>query len=167
MAPPAKQNKNRRRKKRRTEDFSSDSDSDSSSASEQETQPIEPEEPKAEEAQNRINIDDIDVVSDTEEALADQGEETFSRETQQQLDKIKFTTTENKSLAEAKEIVKKDRQQLEGEFLAYMAGSFSNDLDELRKKPDFTEKSIVILAKTLQSGSNMFDEETLDALLNK
>ena len=165
MAPPSvdnKQKRNRRRKKRRTEDFSSDSDSDSDSSSS--SAPSDKEE-ETEKPTANINIDDIDIESDTEHATERANDEPLSAETQQQLKKIKFTSTANQSIAEAKETVRKDRQQLENEFLAHMATGFANDLDELRKKPDFNEKSIVILAKTLQSGSNMFDEETLNALL--
>lgn len=157
MAPPAsaKQARNRRRKKRRTEDFSSDSDSSSLSDDEQ---PLAAEpEPELDPA---VNIDDMDIASDTE-----QGEE-LDKDTRRQLDGVTFTATENQPLAEAKETVKQDRQHLESAYLAYMADKFSEDLDQLRKKPDFTDRSIVLLAKTLQLGSNMFDEDTLEAVLN-
>lgn len=164
MAPPPnpKQNRNRRKKKRRTEDFSSDSDSDSSDSSSTETEPAPVVEAPVEKA---INIDDVDIDSDSEKPH--NTEEPLSLEAQKQVKSIKFTTTENQALAEAQETIRKDRQQLESEFLGLMATGFAGDLDELRKKPDFTEKSIVMLAKTLQSGSNMFDDETLDALLKK
>lgn len=165
MAPPPnpKQSRNRRRKKRRTEDFSSDSDSsdsDSSSAA-----PTTTEEPTTTEPAPQIDMEDIDIESDSEMLGADASEGALSAETQQQLNSIKFTNTTNQPIAEAKDTVRKDRQQLENEFLAHMATGFANDLDELRKKPDFNEKSIVMLAKTLQSGHNMFDDETLNALL--
>lgn len=160
MAPPVnqKQTRNRKKKKRRTEDFSDSSSS--SSDSEQEVS-----EPKEEPAPE-INIDQIDIDSDSEAAQHPK-DDLLSRETQNQVKSIKFTTTENQALAEARETIKKDRNQLENEYLALLASGFANDLDELRKKPDFTEKSIVMLAKTLQSGSNMFDDEALDALLKK
>lgn len=165
MAPPPnpKQSRNRRRKKRRTEDFSSDSDSSDSDSSA--ATPPNREETTTVEPTAHIDLDDIDIESDTENLAADASEEVLSGETQQQLKSIKFTNTTNQPIAEAKETVRKDRQQLENEFLAHMATGFSNDLDELRKKPDFNEKSIVMLAKTLQSGNNMFDDETLNALL--
>lgn len=161
-----KQTKNRRRKKRRTEDFSSDSDSDSSNSSGNEAsekqEKISIENPE----QKQISIDDMDIVSDTE-TKPEEEDSQISREIQEKVDSIKFTSTQNQSLAEAKETVKKDRQELENKYLAYMATNFSDDLDQLRKKPDFTSNSIVLLAKTLQSGSNMFDSETLDALLKE
>ena len=166
MAPASvhtKQTKNRRRKKRRTEDFSSDSDSDSSSLSESETVQ-QPE--KTDEPQQQVSIDDMDIQSDSE-TKQDEEELQISKEIQKKVDNIKFTTTKNQTLAEAKETVHRDRQELENQYLAYMATNFSEDLDQLRKKPDFTSNSIVLLAKTLQSGSNMFDSETLAALLNQ
>lgn len=144
----------RRRKKRRTEDFSSDSDSDSDSL--QEAPNVREAPPPTETAtqSENINIDDIDIASESEEPE----KETAAL-------KITFTTTEQLPLQEAKEAVQKDRTQLENEYLAFMAGQFENDLDQLRQKPDFTASSIVILAKTLQSGANMFDSEVLEALL--
>lgn len=165
MAPPPnpKQSRNRRRKKRRTEDFSSDSESSDSDSSA--GVPSDKEESTKAQPTPQIDIDDIDIESDSEKLAADASEETLSAETQKRLNNIKFTNTANQPIAEAKETVRKDRQQLENEFLAHMATSFANDLDELRKKPDFNEKSIVMLAKTLQSGNNMFDDETLNALL--
>ena len=48
-----------------------------------------------------------------------------------------------------------------------MTNEFGDDLDELRKKPDFTEKSLVILAKTLQLGVNMFDIDVLNGLIQE
>lgn len=167
MAPAPTNTRNRRRKKRRTEDFSSDSSS-SDSESEQVVHSKDQDSPAIKTTDDvkeaEVNIDDIDMESDTEKEPA-VTEETLLEETQKQLAKIKFTTTENLPHNEAKVAVSKGRQQLENEYLAFMASNFANDLDELRKKPDFTEKSIVMLAKTLQSGSNMFDDETLDALL--
>ena len=53
------------------------------------------------------------------------------------------------------------------EFLKIMTTEFGDDLDELRKKPDFTEKSLVILAKTLQLGVNMFDIDVLNGLIQE
>lgn len=164
MAPPVndKKIKNRRRKKRRTEDFSSDSDSSSSSDNES---PIEPQNTEVSQPKADIDINDVDMESDEETAKTEN--EPLSKEVLEKVRNIKFTSLENPSLAEAQETLKKDKQQVENEYLALMASSFANDIDELRKKPDFTDKSVVMLAKTLQSGSNMFDEDSLDALLKK
>lgn len=172
MAPPIndKKVKNRRRKKRRTEDFSSDSDSDSSSSSSNDEAPTEaqeePTQPASQPAKS-IDINDVDVDSENEEAETQAQNEPLSKEVLDKVKSIKFTSLENQSLAEAQQTLNKDKQQLENEYLGLMATSFANDIDELRKKPDFTDKSVVMLAKALQSGSNMFDEDSLDALLKK
>ncbi|KAF3989838.1 hypothetical protein FT663_03376 [Candidozyma haemuli var. vulneris] len=172
MAPPIndKKVKNRRRKKRRTEDFSSDSDSDSSSSSSNDEAPTEaqeePTQPASQPAKS-IDINDVDVDSENEEAETQAQNEPLSKEVSDKVKSIKFTSLENQSSAEAQQTLNKDKQQLENEYLGLMATSFANDIDELRKKPDFTDKSVVMLAKALQSGSNMFDEDSLDALLKK
>lgn len=164
MAPPPAQTRNRRRKKRRTEDFSSDSSS-SDSETEQVADSGEQESATKDSiVQTEVNIDDIDIESENEKDL-DPEDTILLEETKQQLAKVKFTVTNNLLFNESKEAVRKDRGQLENEYLAFMASNFADDLDELRKKPDFKETSIVMLAKTLQSGANMFDDETLEALL--
>lgn len=170
MAPSVndKKARNRRRKKRRTEDISSDLDSDSSSSSSTSQGDDAPDQQDSEDREDtNININDIDVHSDNEEVGGSIRNEPLSREVLEKVKSIKFTSIENQSQAEAQETLKKDRQQLDNEYLSLMASSFANDIDELRKKPDFTDKSIVMLAKTLQSGSNMFDEDSLDAILKK
>ncbi|KAK6454002.1 ribosome-assembly protein 3-domain-containing protein [Scheffersomyces xylosifermentans] len=175
MAPRNEKPKNRRRKKRRTEDFSSDSDS--STDSEQEQTQIEQEDKEDVPETNNINIEEIDIESDTEQNGKALAPEPLSIEQHKQLNKIKLTTTPlnnltnvPKTIANSEQIqqtLRKDRSELYTDYLKLMAGEFSNDLDELRKKPDFTDKSLVTLAKALQSGSNMFDPETLHAILHK
>lgn len=175
----------RRRKKRRTEDFSSDSESSSSSSSSSdEAMNDAAEEPKPIKETKSINIDDIDIDSDKETDVSSQDKqnqlrpEPLSNETHEKLSNIKLTTSKltsvggssknsNIDINQVKKTLAKDKDQLNNEYLMLMASSFSNDLDELRKKPDFTDKSLVLLAKTLQSGSNMFDEETLNAILEQ
>lgn len=173
----------RRRKKRRTEDFSSDSESSSSSSSD-ESMDDAAEEPKPIKETKSINIDDIDIDSDKETDVNSQEKqnllrpEPLSNETHEKLSNIKLTTSKltsvggssknsNIDINQVKKTLAKDKDQLNNEYLMLMASSFSNDLDELRKKPDFTDKSLVLLAKTLQSGSNMSDEETLNAILEQ
>lgn len=154
-------NRNRRRKKRRTEDFSSDS---SLSSDSEHDAPVEAV-PSPDHDAN-IAMDDVDIESESE-IKEENAQDVLLVEQRDELNKLKLTTTNQLSLADAQERVRKGRQQLENEYLGHMASTFANDLDELRKKPDFTEHSIVMLAKTLQSGSNMFDDETLSALLQR
>lgn len=171
-----KQNK-RRRKKRRTEDFSSDSSSSSSSDSENESGP------KVETAQveqiSLVNIDDIDIESDQEKESTGLSPEKLSISTQRHLQAFPITHTllaDNASIVRPKNVahgeevrdqLQSAKSKLDAEFLALMASEFSSDLDELRKKPDFTDKLLVILAKTLQSGSSLFDKEALKAVLQE
>ncbi|ODV80904.1 uncharacterized protein CANTADRAFT_20458 [Suhomyces tanzawaensis NRRL Y-17324] len=167
----------RRRKKRRTEDFSSDSDSSSSSSSDEEAEVQQDDEPVQQQAQ--VNIDDIDIDSE-DESTKGSAPKPLTNETHRNLNKIQLTTTQlsqttgfGKSLnsitnmGQIEESIQKDKVKLQNAYLGLMAGEFGNDLDELRKKPDFTDKSLVILAKALQSGSGMFDPETLNSILNK
>lgn len=155
----------RRRKKRRTEDFSSDeSSSSSSSSSSDEENEDDAEEPVSKPAV--VSIDDIDIDSDAEEAL--EKNEALPADIQKKIDTIKFAPgiePNAKNASQIKEAVRKDKAQLENEYLGLMAANFGDDLDQLRKRPDFTDKSLVLLAKVLQSGSNMFDADTLDAVL--
>lgn len=162
-------NSRRRRKKRRTEDFSSDSDSSSSSSS----SPSDVEETSETKEISTVNIDDIDIVSDNEEKFIDPQNprndfnQLISNETREQINRINFTKKidEDKNSEQEKTSIKKAREQLDQEFLGLMASTYSDDLDELRKKPDFTDKSLIMLAKTLQSSSNIFDRDSLEALL--
>lgn len=159
-------NSRRRRKKRRTEDFSSDSDSSSSSSSSDEQE----EETAEVKVNTKVMIDDIDIESDNEDKdkeLRNNYSQLIPNETREQINKIKFTkrSDEDKDSEHEKTSIKKAREQLDQEFLGLMASKFSEDLDELRKKPDFTDKSLIMLAKTLQSSSNIFDRDSLEALL--
>lgn len=164
----AGQNK-RRRKKRRTEDFSSDSESSSSSSSEEE----EEIEPVNENIEANNSDEDIEIDSD-DESKPKITFETLNNNVYEELSKIKLSApsqvdANNKSgmhTKDSKNTLVKDRVQLNTEYLKLMSSNFGDDLDELRKKPDFTDKSLVILAKSLQSGANMFDEETLNVLFN-
>ncbi|CAH2351981.1 ribosome assembly protein 3 [[Candida] railenensis] len=182
--------KNRRsRKKRRTEDFSSDSSDSSDSESSSHTQEENIEEVIEEKASipkqairshASLNLDDIDVLSDDDESNTSSTLQAISDDTHKKLRQVNLTTTmlsnttglggsqmKNIDTNQVKETISKDKTQLNNEYLMLMASTYGNDLDELRKKPDFTQKSLVILAKALQSGANMFDEDTLNAILSK
>lgn len=179
--PNAKNNR-RKKKKRRTEDFSSDSESSSSSSDSNSDSEVDEDHKLQSNIQkgNEI-VEDIQIDADVD--LEEQppqikglAPEPLDAEQISQVQQIKLTTTKlsavsaNKvSSGELEQIegtLKKDREQLNHAFLLLMAGQYANDMDALRKRPDFTDKSLVILAKTLQSGANMFDEETLRTVLN-
>lgn len=170
MAPDSvhqKKHNSRSRKKRRTHESSSESSSESSVHSEEEfvSQGQVGDNNRFQPDQS-VNIDDIDIDSENEQSRSRQAP-AFSDEGIKKLETVKFTKTDHLPIDEARETVKNDRQELEQQFLVQMATTFDGDLDELRQKLDFTDKSIVLLAKTLQSGSNMFDDETLEALLKE
>lgn len=157
----------RRRKKRRTEDFSDSSSS--SSLSDEDIRMDEPNQNDEIEVETAIET----IEEPTYDAKKSAAPEPLTLEQQRHLQRIKLTTTaptqginsRNIDMEAAKSSINSDRETLENEYLKFMASSFSEDLDELRKKPDFTDKSLVLLAKTLQSGGSLFDESELKALL--
>ncbi|KAI5961569.1 RSA3 [Candida theae] len=192
MAVAAQQNNNRekrpsnrRRKKRRTEDFSSSSESSSSSSS------------SSSESDNDNAVEEEDVIPNTEEITMDDIEietngqttksakkapDNLSIEQKQQLNTIPFSTTSISevtnpntanalksipNLTEVSNSIEQSKQEINTRFLKLMTTEFGNDIDELRKKPDFKEASLSVLAKTLQSGANMFDVDVLEGLLDE
>lgn len=173
----------RSRKKRRTQDFSSSEESSSSSSSSEAESDaeIELDQPSLNNNDNNrnINIDDIDIDSDNETSNNRRIPENLSIQQKQQLQSVSFTTTPvsnftTTSITTTKNIpngnninnqLDQTKTELNNRYLKLMAMEFENDLDELRKKPDFNENSLVLLAKTLQSGVNMFDPDSLNALL--
>ncbi|RCK56373.1 Ribosome assembly protein 3 [Candida viswanathii] len=177
-----KKRSNRRRKKRRTEDFSSSSESSSSSDSDQEQDEQDPhqreESGEAPAIQDNINIDDMEIDSDNEAENRDKIPEDLTIEQKRQLNDLAFTTTPVSNLTNEQQQIKnlsnlneitatlnQTKQKLNNDFLKVMTNEFNDDLDELRTKPDF--KSLVLLAKTLQLGLNMFDVDTLTDMLEE
>lgn len=177
-------NKNRRRsrKKRRTEDFSSDSSSESSDEAIDEAmdeavdKPNTNDEPVIEMKQANFDLKDgykeKSVYNNQKEMNTI---EQLGNETIQTMSNIKFTKLgnaeqtgfkrSNENVEQSMKELEKDRSELDNEFLKLMMSSFTEDLDELRKKPDFTDRSLILLAKALQSGKNMFDENSLRSIL--
>lgn len=175
------QKNRRRRKKRRTEDFSSDSDSSSSSSCDESmteastTNDVLKQDKIEQEVTETI---DIDIDSLDHELTAKFVPENLSAASKLKLAQVPVTTSSISNAnsvgkvnptnpQEVKATIENDRANLNSEYLKLFASEFNEDIDKLRKKPDFTDKSLVILAKALQSGSNIFDEDTLNALLNK
>lgn len=172
----------RRRKKRRTEDFSSSSESSSSSSSsssESEDEPEDKEIPTAE----QITMDDIEIDTNNETTkLIKRAPDNLTMQQKQQLSSIPFSTTSISeitnpnttnalknipNLTEITNSIEQSKQEINTRFLKFMTKEFGNDLDELRKKPDFKEASLTVIAKTLQSGANMFDIDVLEGLLDE
>lgn len=145
--------KSRRNKKRRTEDFSSDSSSSSSSSSEDEQQEVEIEET------NLLPPDPVGALDEIKASVSARLKQIpFTEDSS-----IKTETIKQQELVSQHS---KDRDELDKTFLQLMTQQFGNDLDELRKKPDFSNESLTVLAQTLQSGSNLFDADEINELVN-
>lgn len=172
--------KSRRRKKRRTVDVSDSSSSDSSSDNEsgREAKAVEVEE-------EDIQLTDDEVA--VEEKVAIDVVETLDDKAKDKLNTIPFTTTElterndyNKGqsadLTKVKESLQEDRQKLgtalnnmaeeKNKYLGLMFENYGEDINSLREAPDFTNKSLVMLANVLKDGTGMFDVDTLKTILN-
>ncbi|CCH44467.1 hypothetical protein BN7_4031 [Wickerhamomyces ciferrii] len=163
----------RRRKKRRTEDFSDSSDSSSSSSSESED-----EEKDDEEQQKEANIDeegDLAVLSDSEitPIIENKKAEEDFKNIKNKLKTVELTKTplnyssKNINLNQVESLINQGNKQLENDYLGLMFENYGDDIDEVRKAPDFNERSLTILANVLKNGSNIFDEETLRAVVGK
>ncbi|KAK6463266.1 ribosome-assembly protein 3-domain-containing protein [Scheffersomyces coipomensis] len=188
MAPSMKKS-SRRRKKRRTEDFSSDSDSDSdSNSSVQNTSTTNNNDNNNNDDsiiidndnttnQPDINLNDIDIDSDSEKSH--NKPDPLTPNIHKQLNTIKLTTNQltqnNHSISSIPKgidttsitnQINQDQIQLNNQYLKLMTTEFNQNLDELRKKPDFNDKSLIILAKALQNGGNLFDKSIIDELLD-
>lgn len=55
--------------------------------------------------------------------------------------------------------------ELKNSYLELMFENYGEDINSLRKAPDFTNKSLVMLANVLKDGAAMFDVETLKTIL--
>lgn len=160
----------RRRKKRRTEDFSDSSDSSSSSSSSSESENEDVDDKKDE-----TNIDedgDVAILSDSEIQIEDVKEEKFNK-VQNKLKTIELTKTglnnggKNININQVENIINQGNKQLENEYLGLMFENYGDDIDQIRKAPDFNERSLTILANVLKNGGNIFDEETLKTVVGK
>ncbi|CAH6720504.1 ribosome assembly protein 3 [[Candida] jaroonii] len=148
----------RRRKKRRTE-ASSDESSSSSSSSEDE-QPEENED--TETNGNKSNEDgkpNFDNVTDELNAAihARLTQIPFDRQIDED-DKIKEDIIDKHS---------KDRGEMDKKFMQIMTEQFGDQLNELRKDPNFSNKSLMVLAQSIQSSSNIYDDDEINQLIEK
>lgn len=164
----------RRRKKRRTEDFSdsSDSSSDSSSNSGDESDDAN----KAEDQDLTQVLEEIDndgdIVLDESELRLEADKDDFGI-TKQKLKTVILTktalnqSTKNIDINQVESILENGRKSLENDYLGLMFENYGEDVNALRSAPDFNQKSLTILANALKNGNNIFDEETLRAVVKK
>jgi ribosome assembly protein 3 len=156
----------RRNKKRRTEDFSDSSSSESSSDNESEV------EERENEANDTIIEEELDaVLSDVETENAKTNDEDFLK-TKGKLQTIHLTKTQlneanvkNLNTAKIAGHLKKDTKDLENDYMGLMFENYGEDINNLRNASDFNERSLSILANALKNGGNIFDEETLKAVV--
>ncbi|AMD22965.1 HHR196Cp [Eremothecium sinecaudum] len=179
------QSKSRRRKKRRTQASDSDSSSSSSSASEAEGE----NEVVEEQEDDEVLLSDVEVTDD-QEVKEHFNPETLNHTTLQSLNQIKLTTTNlsskygfqnankvdlneaSKTIAAGEVKIQKglaaamnDVSGLKNEYLNMLFEHYGEDINQLRNAPDFSNKSLVMLANVLKDGGNMFDFETLKTVV--
>jgi ribosome assembly protein 3 len=155
----------RRRKKRRTEDFSDSSSSDSESENEkEEAEPVES-------LDQHVDADG-DVVLEDSEIQIEAEKDNFD-DVKQKLNTVNLTktalnqATKNVDTNQVESILKQNRKELENEYLGLMFESYGDDINALRTAADFNESSLTILAMALKNGHNIFDEDTLKAVVTK
>lgn len=182
--------KSRRRKKRRTADSS---DSESSSSSDNESATMEVNEPAEEVNDSDVELSDSGAVNKSgvqEEVLNDATKDKLSNihfttteltqrgsssgEKRGNVDLKKVNEAIEVGNKNVKEIAAeqatpssgKSKTALKNQYLGVMFESYGEDINKLRQAPDFTNKSLVLLANVLKEGSNMFDTDSLEAILD-
>ncbi|CAL9738238.1 ribosome assembly protein 3 [Monosporozyma servazzii] len=183
--------KSRRRKKRRTADLSDSSDSDSSAASDNEVQKdVVMEDIDEQPAEQPMS--DIELSDDESAKKAVHNDELLTQDTKEKLANIPFTTTElterfsqnhrydvnhntdlknvDETIKSATAVINKDTSKsisadLQNEYLGMLFQNYGDDISSLREAPDFTNKSLVLLANVLKDGSKMFDANTLKTIV--
>lgn len=160
-----KPTKSRRRKKRRTEDFSSSSSSSSSSDSESDkdiNNDISNDKEISVEDSNKpepttLQYNQIEHIKASVQAKLKQVHFTEETPSLHQQVNEEMESSENTSS-------KSENPELDQAYLHLMTSQFGDDLDELRKKPDFNQTSLMVLVEALKSSKNIFDENELEAL---
>ncbi|KAL2709284.1 Ribosome assembly protein 3 [Kluyveromyces marxianus] len=172
-----------RRKKRRTQDVS-DSESSSSSSSSSDGEEVQNQDLDQDEDQVEASVEasvaemDVDVVLSDDELPREMSKDTVER-----LSEVKLTTSDltgthgihlgNIDLqkmagnldASREKFQGQDKSGLKNEYLSMLFESYGDDMNELRQAPDFTNKTLVMLANVLKDGGDMFDVETLKTVV--
>lgn len=181
--------KSRRRKKRRTVDVSDSSDSDSSSDNDSGKENDKAVEVVEEED---IQLTDDEAVG-AQNVAKENNVEKLDDRVRDQLNTIPFTRTEltdrtdyskgqGADLTKVKESLEQDRKKLssalesqttskvasenKNAYLNMMFENYGEEINSLRNAPDFTNKSLVMLANVLKDGTGMFDVDTLKTILS-
>lgn len=181
--------KSRRRKKRRTVDVSDSSDSDSSSDNDSGKENDKAVEVVEEED---IQLTDDEAIG-AQNVAKENNVEKLDDRVRDQLNTIPFTRTEltdrtdyskgqGADLTKVKESLEQDRKKLssalesqttskvasenKNAYLNMMFENYGEEINSLRNAPDFTNKSLVMLANVLKDGTGMFDVDTLKTILS-
>lgn len=185
----------RRKKRRTTDiSDSSDSDS-SSSSSDNDVQVNDDHDTNGINTNNEQIVDqslsDIELSDDELPKKSQYNEELLCQDTKEKLSNIPYTITEltersnqnhkydnhntdlkkvGKTLKEAttninKALNKPISADLQNEYLGMLFQNYGDDINSLRNAPDFTNKSLVLLANVLKDGSKMFDVDTLKTIV--
>ncbi|SMN22797.1 similar to Saccharomyces cerevisiae YLR221C RSA3 Protein with a likely role in ribosomal maturation, required for accumulation of wild-type levels of large (60S) ribosomal subunits [Maudiozyma saulgeensis] len=181
--------KSRRRKKRRTAD-SSDSESSSSSDNESITMevsntPINAEvsdvelsdnESAGKEADEEVldtaTKDKLSAIAFTTTQLTQRGGSSSDKKDAMDLKKVGETVETAKTNLVNSDLVQnaiksgENSKDLKKEYLGLMFENYGEDINALRNAPDFTNKSLVLLANVLKEGSNMFETDSLKTILD-
>lgn len=157
---PVDKKLSRRRKKRRTEASSDESSSSSSSSSSEDEQPQENEDGEdIESKQLNDGKPNYDNVTDELNAAI------HARLTQIPFDRQ--IDEEDKPKEDIIDKHSKDRGEMDKKFMQIMTEQFGDQLNELRKDPKFSNKSLMVLAQSIQSTSNIYDDDEINQLLEK
>ncbi len=169
------------RKRRRVEEDSSSSESSSSEISELE-EDINDEE-QEQEAEANTNISELDTTNVKDDTAGENVKSSLKdiQATRKSIRKIEDQFPDMKKLemevdaggdpSKMRDIngkIDKTREKLLNEYLAKILPSYGDDLIQLRSKPDFHgESSIRMIAELLKTSGNIFDDETLRAVVGK
>jgi len=167
------------RKRRRVQEDSSSSESSSSDISDIEEDNIEEEQEEAVDT-NISELNTASVKGDSTESVQISSQKHVQA-TQRRIRQIEDQFPDMKKLemeinaggdpSKMREINKKidgTRERLLNEYLAKILPSYGDDLVQLREKPDFHgESSIRMIAELLKTSGNIFDDETLRAVVGK
>ncbi|AET39212.1 Rsa3p Ecym_4133 [Eremothecium cymbalariae DBVPG len=182
--------KSKRRKKRRTQLESDVESLSSSSSSSEEEASSSDNDPESEEKEDNIELSDTELTIAANEKKDGFTAEKLDDSTRSSLNNIQLTKTELSSrhvfhntnnvdlkavndiintgetnLAMASNASGKSLGSLKNEYLNMLFEHFGEDVNQLRNAPDFTNKSLVMLANVLKDGGDMFDLETFKTIL--
>ncbi|EHN01207.1 Rsa3p [Saccharomyces cerevisiae x Saccharomyces kudriavzevii VIN7] len=113
-------------------------------------------------------IDDSTKISLSKltEPSRSQNKESFMN-TSKIAENIKLARGEYNELAENFTPKGKEKSKLREQYLNLLFMNYGDDINRLRSAPDFTNKSLSILADALDEGIGMFDIGELESVLEK